>query len=96
MPEIRFRVRWPDQSVTACYSPSRAIAAFLEAGQDYALADFVVRSRAGLQAASERVREIYGAPCGRAAAQLNVIEAAARHFAEQRDARILVESVEPA
>ena len=93
MPEMLFRVRWPDAAETLCYSPSRAIAEFLQAGRQYPLGEFLARSRAGLNAASERVRLRYGAPCGRAAAQLSDIEAIAARFAGQADARVLVESI---
>ncbi len=94
MPELLFHVRWPDQAVTRCYSPSRAIASFLEAGGDYPLDDFMARSRDGLRAASERVRQMYGAPCGRAAAQLAEIERIAARFAATADARVKVETIE--
>jgi uncharacterized repeat protein (TIGR04042 family) len=94
MPELLFDVRWPDQSVTRCYSPSRAIAAHLDAGRDYPLPEFLSRSRAGLQAASDRVREVYGAPCSRAAAQLAEIERLGARFGEQLDARVRVVSIE--
>jgi uncharacterized repeat protein (TIGR04042 family) len=94
MPELVFRVRWPDRAVTRCYSPSRAIAGFLDAGSEYALDDFMARSRDGLRAASERVREIYGAPCSRAAAQLADIERIGARFAGQADARVTVEAIE--
>jgi uncharacterized repeat protein (TIGR04042 family) len=95
MPEMLFRVRWPDRAVTECYSPSRAIAEFLTAGEEYLLYDFVTRSRAGLHAASERVREKYGSPCSRAAAQLAAIEWIAKRFVASADARVVVESIEP-
>ena len=45
MPEMRFRVRWPDESVSTCYSPSLVVKDFLEVGQSYAVEDFLARSR---------------------------------------------------
>lgn len=75
MPVTLFRVRWPDQSETLCYSPSRVVKDFLAAGERYALDDFGVRTRAALGAASERVRGKYGFACSRAAAELAQIEA---------------------
>jgi uncharacterized repeat protein (TIGR04042 family) len=96
MPEMLFQVRWPDDAVTTCYSPSRAIASFLDAGTQYALSDFLVRSRDGLMAASERVRAMYGMPCSRAAGQLADIERRAAHFADAPDARVAVLSIEQA
>jgi uncharacterized repeat protein (TIGR04042 family) len=77
MPEVLFSVRWPDGSHGRCYSPSRAIEDFLAPGTDYAVAEFLARSRAGLAAASERVRAKFGMPCARALGQLAEIEARA-------------------
>ena len=80
MPEMLFRVRWPDETVADCYSPSRAITDHLDSGVTYSVAEFLHRVRAGLNAASERVRQRYGQRCSRAAAQLDQIEQeAARH-----------------
>ncbi len=75
MPEVRFRVRWPDGGIETCYSPSTIIKNFLEVGHPYPLDEFLERSRSGLYAASERVREEYGMTCSRAMAQLDAIEA---------------------
>ncbi len=94
MPEMLFRVRWPDDAVSRCYSPSRAIASFLDAGAAYPLDEFMTRSRKGLQAASERVRQMYGAPCSRAAAQLAELERLSARFAGQDEARVTVEAME--
>ncbi len=75
MPAVHFDVRWPDGSVETCYSPSTIIKHYLEVGRVYPLADFVVSARAGLHAASERVRDRYGSSCSLAMAQLASIEA---------------------
>ncbi len=48
MPEVRFRVRLPDDTELDCYSPSRVIKDFLEPGRRYALGDFMARSREAL------------------------------------------------
>ncbi|MCJ2104579.1 MSMEG_0570 family nitrogen starvation response protein [Methylobacterium sp. E-041] len=81
MPEMRFHIRWPDGAREACYSPSLVIKDHLAVGQDYPLAEFVALSRTALGIASERVRERYGFPCGRALAQLARIEEGARRQA---------------
>lgn len=81
MPELHFDVRWPDGSVERCYSPSRSVTRFLEAGASYPLDDFVGRSRSALELAGERVRLRYGFACSSAAEQLERIEARARTFA---------------
>ena len=77
MPEVQFRVRWPDGEVETCYSPSTIIKDYFQVGRPYALAEFLEASRRGLHAASERVRERYGMSCSRAMAQLASIEATA-------------------
>ncbi len=90
MPEVHFTVRWPDGSVETCYSPSTVIETFFVAGEAYPLADFLARSRAGLQAASERVRAVYGSGCSRAMAQLAAIES--RADAQTGEAAVVVET----
>jgi len=89
MPEVPFTVRWPDGNSLSCRSPSTAIRLHLSSGT-YGLDEFMGRARAGLQAASERVREVYGFPCAQAASQLQAIEAAARHFDDVADACVTV------
>ena len=81
MPETLFTIRWPDGTEEACYSPSTAIAGHLTAGAAYPLPEFLTRVRAGLTAASERVRARYGFPCSRALDHLARIEDRARRFA---------------
>jgi uncharacterized repeat protein (TIGR04042 family) len=91
MPEMRFRIRWPDGSAETCYSPSLVIKDYFAVGADYPLADFLERSRTALGIASERVRAKYGVPCRRALAQLARIEAAAGAFTDQPGARVAVD-----
>jgi uncharacterized repeat protein (TIGR04042 family) len=80
MPEMRFRIAWPDGSTENCYSPSLVIKDYLAVGQTYPLADFLMRSRTALTIASERVRAKYGYPCSRALTQLARIETASQQF----------------
>jgi uncharacterized repeat protein (TIGR04042 family) len=94
MPEMHFRVRWPDGSAQVCYSPSLVVKAFFIPGESYDLADFVQRSRIALRIASERVREKYGHACVHAAAQLAEIERIAAQFDDQPDACVEVEAFE--
>lgn len=94
MPEMRFRVRWPDQSESDCYSPSRVIKDFFAPGESYAVAEFVARSARALRIAGERVRQKYGMGCGHAAAQLAEIERIAARFADQPGALVEVHSFE--
>ncbi|NJD08456.1 MAG: MSMEG_0570 family nitrogen starvation response protein [Methylococcaceae bacterium] len=81
MPEMRFRVRWPDDSESLCYSPSLIIKEYFNPGDSYPLDDFVRRSREALTIASERVKQKYGFYCTAASAQLEEIERTAERFA---------------
>lgn len=92
MPEMRFRVRWPDESTSLCYSPSQVIKDFFNPGETYELDDFLARSRAALQIASERVRQKYGYTCSSAMSQLAEIETVAAQFSEIENPKILVEA----
>jgi uncharacterized repeat protein (TIGR04042 family) len=95
MPELNFRLRWPDESETVSYSPSTIIRDFLTAGAAYDVGDFVRRARLALAAASARVEEKYGYPCARAAASLAAIERQAAAFAGQAGAVVTVIAVSP-
>ena len=90
MPEMRFRVRWPDQSESLCYSPSLIIKDYFEPGQIYPLKEFVSRSREALEIASERVRQKYGYTCSSAMSQLAEIEAAAARFTGDENPQVLI------
>ena len=63
MPEMTFRVRWPDGTEASCYSPSLVVHDHLETGAEYPLAEFVERSTTALRIASERVAAAYGFAC---------------------------------
>jgi uncharacterized repeat protein (TIGR04042 family) len=94
MPEMRFRLRWPDASEQLCYSPSSTTREFFTPGETYPLAEFLERSRRALSLASDRVRERYGYSCSSAADQLQLIEQTAARFAAMPDARVTVQSFE--
>ncbi len=93
MPEMHFRVRWPDQSTTLCYSPSSSIRDNLRLAHPYPVAEFVETSRAALEYASERVAQKYGYGCGHALGQIREIEAQAKPFLGG-DGHVVVESFE--
>ncbi|WP_326595802.1 MSMEG_0570 family nitrogen starvation response protein [Streptomyces sp. NBC_01803] len=97
MPEMYFRVRWPDGGIQRCYSPSTVVQDFFESGTGYPVDDFVDRSRRALTIAGERVRATYGFACTSAAEQLAQIEAtAAAHAASPgatADDRVVVEAL---
>jgi uncharacterized repeat protein (TIGR04042 family) len=94
MPEMRFHVRWPDGSLSVCYSPSLVIKEFFSPGAAYPLEDFVERSRTALGVANERVRAKYGYGCAAAMSQLAAIEQTARKFADTPGAPVLIEAFE--
>ncbi|MDQ6751385.1 MAG: MSMEG_0570 family nitrogen starvation response protein, partial [Actinomycetota bacterium] len=88
MPELYFRVRWPDGTIRRCYSPSLVVRDHFESGAAYPLDRFVALSRTALTQASDRVRERYGMACTSAAQELEEIEATAARFAGDRDATV--------
>jgi uncharacterized repeat protein (TIGR04042 family) len=92
MPEMQFRVRWPDGAVETCYSPSLVIKDYFEPGRSYPLADFLSRSQTALHIASDRVQAKFGFPCSRALGQLARIEAACASFTETPGAEVRVET----
>ena len=94
MPEMHFHLRWPDGSSARCYSPSLVIKDYFVVGTDYALTDFLTRSRTALGIASDRVRAKYGMPCSRALAQLARIETMASAFTGDPAARVAVDAFE--
>jgi uncharacterized repeat protein (TIGR04042 family) len=93
MPEMRFRIRWPDGRLQTCYSPSLVVKDYLVEGESYALADFLDRSRVALLIASERVQAKYGRPCPRALGELARLQMLARAYTP--DARVKLETFEP-
>jgi uncharacterized repeat protein (TIGR04042 family) len=74
MPEIHFKIQWPDGSEETCYSPSLIVKDYFTPDSDYELDDFVERSRIALKIASDRVQAKYGRPCGLALGQLQELE----------------------
>ncbi|WP_293373475.1 MSMEG_0570 family nitrogen starvation response protein [Nevskia sp.] len=94
MPEVHFRVRWPDHTATRCYSPSATIRSSLQAGLTCPVAQFVKISRMALEKGSERVRRKHGFACGRAEMQIAIIESFAARYASQPDAQVTIEAYE--
>lgn len=45
MPEINYKIQWPDGSQQNCYSPSLVIKKYFNPGETYKLAEFVAKSR---------------------------------------------------
>lgn len=80
MPEINFKIQWPDGQQEVCYSPSLIVKKYFEPGERYAVADFLTRSRESLTIASDRVQAKYGFACSRALGQLSKIETTAQRY----------------
>lgn len=95
MPEMHFTVRWPDNTVSDCYSPSLVIKDYMEVGASYSVADFTERSRTALNIASERVRAKFGYACSSALDQLARIEHKAGEFGAAPDAQVTIEKFSP-
>ena len=85
MPEINFKIQWPDGKQETCYSPSLVVKDYFEVGKTYTVSDFLARSRESLNIASDRVQQKYGFPCSRALGQLQRIETAAKPYLTNLD-----------
>jgi uncharacterized repeat protein (TIGR04042 family) len=88
MPEIRFRIEWPDGTEELCYSPSLVVKDYFEPEQTYELQDFVQRSTTALQIASDRVQAKYGMPCTLALGQLQKLQHTAQQYQSQPHAKV--------
>ncbi len=94
MPEMRFRISWPDGGGETCYSPSMVVKEHFIVGESYELGDFIDRAHLALNIGSERVQAKYGRPCSRALAQLARIEGRAADFRGEPGARVTVDAFE--
>ena len=89
MPELRFRIRWPDGSTLECYSPSTIIRQFFSAGEELTVGELIDKSREAFGRAEDRVAERYGFRCTAAAAQRDDILAYAKRFEPLARVRII-------
>jgi uncharacterized repeat protein (TIGR04042 family) len=94
MPEMHFKVRWPDGREDTCYSPSLVVREHLAVGNSYPLPEFMQRVSTALNIASERVRAKYGYACSMAMDQLAAIESTAS--TQHPEARVQVLAFDPA
>ena len=90
MPVMHFDIRWPDASESHCYSPSLVIKEYLTPGHSYPLPEFMARTTAALNAASERVRVKFGFACSAAMDQLAQIEHISMQFSSNPGAQVAV------
>jgi len=97
MPEIHFRIQWPDGSEALCYSPSLVVKDYFQPQQRYGLDQFVTLASEALQIASDRVQAKYGMPCSLALGQRQQIQQAAQRFRDLPDPQVqVIEFVGPA
>lgn len=89
MPEINFTIQWPDGIQQNCYSPSVIVKQYFTPGETYELTEFVEKSRAALNIASDRVKEVYGFPCSKALRQLKQIESKASEYQKLSEPKVL-------
>lgn len=87
---MTYRLRWPDATITTCYSPSLVIKDYFAPATGYPLPEFMRKLREATQIASERVRAKFGFACSRALDQLMLIESRAAAFADQPNAHVEV------
>jgi len=95
MPEMYFRLRWPDSAETYHYSPSLVIKDYFAPGEEIELEDFLGRARTALTTASDRVKAKYGFACSLAGASLLSIEQRAAAFQHRRDPRVTILEFSP-
>lgn len=86
---MTFTVRWPDESVQRCYSPSLVVHDHLDVGAEYSVTEFLTRAGTALNTASDRVRAKYGMACTSAIAQLDDLTLRAAQFAPDASVRVL-------
>jgi len=89
MPEINFKIQWPDGTEQNCYSPSLVVKKYFNPGEIYELTEFVSKSRTALNIASDRVKKAYGFPCSRALGQLKQIESKASEYQKLSQPKVL-------
>ncbi|KST63734.1 MSMEG_0570 family nitrogen starvation response protein [Mastigocoleus testarum] len=96
MPEINFKIQWPDGTQQSCYSPSLVVKKYFNPGETYQLTEFVEKSRTALTIASDRVKEAYGFSCSRALGQLQQIESKASEYQKLSEPKVLfIDFIEP-
>ncbi|MFZ4833860.1 MSMEG_0570 family nitrogen starvation response protein [Rouxiella sp. Mn2063] len=80
MPAMHFVVRWPDNSLETCYSPSTVIETYLKVNHPYTVEEFTATALQALNKASERVASKFGYACSSAMDQASAITQKAGHF----------------
>ena len=94
MPEMRFRILWPDGVVETCYSPSLVVKEHLRVGGSYEPPEFLARCRVALNIASDRVQEKYGHACSLRARATRPHRGGLREIRRPPGRRVSVEAFE--
>ena len=89
MPEVHFRIEWPDGEVTRCYSPSTIVREYFRPGVTLTIAELVETSTRALGAASDRVEAKYGFACTSASSELRDIQLRAGNFGPEERVTIV-------
>lgn len=90
MPQMFFKVKWPDEKLESCYSPSSVISSYLDIGQTYSLKKFMELAEAALNEASERVNAKYGYHCSSAMDQLHTLKLREKEYGNLDNPEIIV------
>jgi uncharacterized repeat protein (TIGR04042 family) len=90
MPEMWFKVKWPDGAEEVCYSPSTVVERYLAAGKSYTVPQFLALARPALSLASERVEAKYGYRCSSADDQLQKIEESAARVGSEATGEVTI------
>ena len=89
MPEIHFRIQWPDGEITRCYSPSTIVREYFSRGATLTIEELIETSARALGAASDRVEAKYGFACTSASAELRNIQLRAGNFSAEEKVTIV-------
>ncbi|WNG88611.1 MSMEG_0570 family nitrogen starvation response protein [Mycobacterium sp. ITM-2016-00317] len=89
MPEMTFRVRWPDGVEQRCYSPSLVVHDHFSTDGCYTVAEFVERTDRAMAEAGDRVRAKFGFACTAAAATAEAVSRAAARYPGDAAVRVV-------
>ena len=88
MPEVRFRLEWPDGKSSTLYSPSTVILDYFRPGDSLLVAELEERGVQALRAASERVRARYGFACTRTDEEESQLRQWISHYSSDDTVRV--------
>lgn len=89
MPAVYFTVELADGTTHDCYSPSSVIHDHFKTGDAMPMDEFIIRSRIAMEAASDRVKQVYGYGCSSAMDQLSEIESWGANYKHDSPVKVL-------